>query len=534
MAETPHGHSGKVKGGLMSVIDALAKHAIATPNKIAVFLNGDEIDYATLYRRAEAFRHNLFKLKKIHPKRFGLPEDGRLVLLALPNHSRFAEIFVGGSVSPHCVAVLSVMLPRNQIEEIMRRLTPDITICEREDCIIAETARAIGLPVLYVDAKADDLSSYDRFIENVFVDKPIVDLPESPFFIGFTSGTTGLPKAFIRTRDSWRKSLTTGRTLFDLKNLHRVVAPGPMAHGVSLYALIETLDSGQTFDGVKKFDCDTVLEQLKTADRFVGVPTMLSELKQRAQALGLTFPNLKQLVTGASKFDGQHFADARALFPNAKILQYYGASELNFVAVNEMTPETVDQGGTMSPVGRPFPGVHVTIRDENARPLEPGKIGTIFVESNLIASGYLWGDNGKSFVRTSHGATVGDLGMMDKDGRLYVMGRAGGMIISGGNNIYLAEIEMALKMIPGVTNAMALGMPDSTYGERLVAVVSFAKGAHLTDKELREKCLPLMEKFKIPKEFYFVENWPMTWSGKIARAEVAKMVKQNAPTMKRL
>ena len=518
----------------MSVIDALAKHAIATPNKIAVSLNGKKIDYATLYRRAEAFRHSLFGLKKIHPQRFGIPEDGRLVLLALPNHFRFVEIFVGGSASPHCVAVLSVMLPRNQIEEIMRRLTPDITICEDEDCIVAETARAIGLPVFYVNAKPNDLSSYDNFIENGVINKTITDLPESPFFIGFTSGTTGLPKAFIRTRDSWRKSLLTGRTLFDLKNLHHVVAPGPLAHGVSLYALIETLDSGQTFDGVRKFDCDTVLEQLKTADRFVGVPTMLSELKQRAQRLGLTFPNLKQLVTGASKFDRQHYANARALFPNAKILQYYGASELSFVAVNEMTPETVDQGGLMSPVGKAFPGVNVTIRDENSCPLETGKIGTIFVESDLIASRYLWGDNGKSFVQTDHGATVGDLGMIDKDGHLFVMGRAGGMIISGGNNIYLAEIELALKTIEGIQDATAFGMPDSTYGERLVAVVSFVKGTRLTDKELRGKCLPLMEKFKIPKDFYSVENWPMTWSGKIARVEVRKMVEQNAARLKRL
>ncbi|MBI0002636.1 AMP-binding protein [Bartonella sp. M0177] len=517
----------------MSVIDVLAKHAGLTPDRIAISIAGNEITYKTLYQRAEAFRRNLFNLEKRHPDRFGLPDDGRLVLLALPNHFRFGEIFVGGSASPHCVAVLSVATPPNQIEEIMRRLSPDIVICENKNCIIAEIARTLDLPALYVEKNADTSSTYDRFLEGIVPDRAIADLPLGPFFIGFTSGTTGLPKAFIRNRQSWRNSLVTGREFFGLGKLHKAVAPGPMAHGVSLYALVETLDSGQTFESVRKFDADEVLELLKTADRFVGVPTMLNELKRRADELKSVFKEMKQLVTGASKFDRQHYDDARSLFPNAEILQYYGASELSFVAVNKMAPRTLSHETSMSPVGKPFPGVKVTIRDENLLPLSADKIGTIFVESDLISDGYLWGDNGKSFVRNQYGATVGDLGMIDKNGELYVMGRAGGMIISGGNNIYLAEIETALKTIPDISEAIAFGIADDIYGERLVSVVSF-KDAPLTADELREFCHPLMEKFKIPKNFYTINHWPMTWSGKIARVIVKKMVEEGSPEVTRL
>ena len=517
----------------MPVIDILAKHASLTPDRIAISIAGNEITYKILYQRAEAFRRKLFNLEKRHPDHFGLPDEGRLVLLALPNHFRFGEIFVGGSASPHCVAVLSVATPPNQIEEIMRRLNPDLVICENKGCVIAKIARALDLPALYVEKDADTQSTYDRFLEGTIPDKTIADLPLGSFFIGFTSGTTGLPKAFIRNRQSWRNSLVPGREFFGLGKLHKTVAPGPMAHGVSLYALIETLDSGQTFESVRKFNVDDVLELLKTADRFVGVPTMLNELKQRADEHKSVFTGVKQLVTGASKFDRQHYDDARALFPNAEILQYYGASELSFVAVNKMTPRTLSYETSMSPVGKPFPGVKVTIRDENLSPLAPNKIGTIFVESNLISDGYLWGDNGKSFVRNQYGATVGDLGMMDKNGELYVMGRAGGMIISGGNNIYLAEIETALKTIPNISEAIAFGISDDVYGERLVSVVSF-KNAALTENELREFCRPLMEKFKIPKEFYTINHWSMTWSGKIARVIVKRMVEEGTPEVTRL
>ena len=531
----------------MPVIDILAKHASLTPDRIAISIAGNEITYKILYQRAEAFRRKLFNLEKRHPDHFGLPDEGRLVLLALPNHFRFGEIFVGGSASPHCVAVLSVATPPNQIEEIMRRLNPDLVICENKGCVIAKIARALDLPALYVEKDADTqstydrflatydrfLATYDRFLEGTIPDKTIADLPLGSFFIGFTSGTTGLPKAFIRNRQSWRNSLVPGREFFGLGKLHKTVAPGPMAHGVSLYALIETLDSGQTFESVRKFNVDDVLELLKTADRFVGVPTMLNELKRRADERKLVFTEMKQLVTGASKFDRQHYADACALFPNAEILQYYGASELSFVAVNKMTPRTLSHENSMSPVGKPFPGVKVTIRDENLLPLTPDKIGTIFVESDLISDGYLWGDNGKAFVRNRYGATVGDLGMIDKNGELYVMGRAGGMIISGGNNIYLAEIETALKTIPNISEAIAFGIADDIYGERLVSVISF-KDAPLTADELREFCRPLMEKFKIPKDFYMINHWPMTWSGKIARVIVNRMVEEGAPEVTRL
>lgn len=518
----------------MPVIDALRRHSFQTPQKIAISIDGCELDFRSLYARAECLRDCLHNIPSIHLQNLHLPENGRLVLLIVPNDYRIAEIFAGATASPHCIAVLSIETPAPQMKAIIKRLQPDMTICEKEDCTVSKILGEIGLPALYLNSEDNRRSSYERFLNDRGSVSEYKSFPEAPFLIGFTSGTTGIPKAFIRTRESWRKSLNEGRELFALDSSQNILAPGPMAHGVTLYALAEALECGQTFRGVSKFKPEKLFNLLERSDRFVGVPAMLNRLVNAAKTENYVFPNLAQVVMGAAKFDPQHFYDAKALFPNARILQYYGASELGFVAVNEMTQENVTMGNVMSAVGKPFPGVTVLIGDENGAPRPNNEIGTIFVKSDLIATGYLWGDDSLSFRKTPFGATVGDLGMIDQVGRLYVMGRAGNMIISGGNNIYLAEIEAALKTINDIDDAIAFGIDDATYGERLVAVLRFNEGKRLRLKFIYESCSGLLEKYKIPKEFYCIKSWPMTWSGKIARGEVEKMIRQHVSHIERL
>lgn len=518
----------------MPIIDAVAKYADEIPRSIAVNIDGCTLDYAALYAHAQRFRYALATIDKRQNQSVNLPENGRLVLLALPNHHLFAEIFTGASASPHCVAVLSVETPAAQITEIIKRLQPDLIVCDKADSIVGKIAQQSGARVLAVDDGGQTDNNYERFLQAGAEFLSYEDRPDHPFFIGFTSGTTGLPKAFIRTRDSWRKSLEGGRDVFALKPMQNTVAPGPMAHGVTLYALAECLDSGQTFYGVQHFEADKLLAILPEADRFIGVPTMLTVLCKAAETNNIVFPRLGQLVTGASKFDKQHFEQAKRLFPSTKILQYYGASELSFVAVNEMASALMEDNAMMSPVGQAFPGVKVSIRDQNGKVCACGDIGTIFVESALIAIGYLWGDNGQSFKKTAYGATVGDLGVQDENGNLFVLGRAGNMIISGGNNIYLAEIETALKAIDGIEDAVAFGLDDDIYGQRLVAVIRFENHARLSKDMIIAACLEQLPKFKLPREFYVIDTWPMTWSGKIARMQVMAMLEKATGQLERL
>jgi acyl-CoA synthetase (AMP-forming)/AMP-acid ligase II len=172
-------------------------------------------------------------------------------------------------------------------------------------------------------------------------------------------------------------------------------------------------------------------------------------------------------------------------------------------------------------VGQAYPGVAITIRDPEENDVGTDVPGTIFVNSDLIADGYLWGDDGQAFRVTPAGATVGDLGEIDANGMLRVIGRAGGMMISGGNNVYPAEVESALKTCPGVEEAVVFGLPDAYYGQRIVAVVS---GEAIDAKILADHCAGKLARFKIPRQFYQIGAWPMTSSGKIARGQVQASV----------
>jgi acyl-CoA synthetase (AMP-forming)/AMP-acid ligase II len=209
----------------------------------------------------------------------------------------------------------------------------------------------------------------------------------------------------------------------------------------------------------------------------------------------------------------------RRLFPRARIREYYGASEIGFMTVSTLVGGAVDF--PVDRVGQAYPGVEISIRDPDENDVGTDVPGTIFVRSDLIADGYLWGDDGQAFRVTEAGATVGDLGELDENGMLRVIGRAGGMMISGGNNVYPAEVESALKACPGVEDAVVFGLPDAYYGQSIVAVVS---GEASDAKMLAGHCARQLPRFKIPRQFYHIASWPMTSSGKISRGQVEAAV----------
>lgn len=480
-----------------------------------------------LAARVNALRCALMQLPQRRPGRFGIPPQGRLVAVSLGNHISFAEVFIAAASAPNCAVVLDPNLPLAQLGTILARLMPDLVVTDRRSVPLFHLAVSSGVKIICVDEAEGEAYSCARWLAAAG-DKgaaPVITDLQGPFLIGFTSGSTSDPKAFIRARQSWAKSLERGRRVFGLGRKTHTLAPGPLAYGVSLYALAETLHAGATFRTLPAFDTGGVFSLLqKGIKRLVVVPAMISALSRDPAVQGAAFPGLAQLVAGGAKFERHHFTEADSLFPNAVVWQYYGASELGFVALDKAAANLADDRTGAVRVGRAFPSVTFTIRDGAGAELSAGAIGTVYVESDMIAGGYLWGDDGRSLRRTGHGATVGDTGFVDSRGRLFLVGRAGGMIVSGGNNIYLSEIELVLKKHPGIEEAVAAGLKDKRLGEKLVAVFSARPGRTLQRTDIAAFCAGFLPKYKIPKEFYAISRWPMTSSGKIARGRVENMI----------
>lgn len=495
----------------MPIHAQLLRHASETPDKPALVIDGHSLSYGELYSRATAIYLFLQELLHSNRRTLDLPGVETLAAVSLGNHIGFAEYFAAATAYPNACAVIDPMMPPERIERIIERLAPDVLIVDHDTSPSAEIGRRLGIPVITAGAESFDLTTTGD------------DLPgdaDGVFLIGFTSGTTAEPKAYYRSREQWRRSLDRGRTVFELEDAPSTLCPGALAHGLALYALVEALDAGATFHSVRKWDLGAVARILSSAqiERLVAVPTHIAGIA-RAWAGKPELTSLRDVLTAGAKLNLNEVESMRCLFPKARIREYYGASEIGF-----MTVSTFVGGKTDFPidrVGQAYPGVEISIRDPDENDVGTDVPGTIFVRSDLIADGYLWGDDGQAFRVTEAGATVGDLGEIDTDGMLRVIGRTGGMMITGGNNVYPAEVESALKTCPGVEDAVVFGLPDAYYGQRIVAVVS---GEATDTKILAEHCAAKLARFKIPKQFYHIASWPMTSSGKIARGQVEASV----------
>lgn len=355
------------------------------------------------------------------------------------------------------------------------------------------------------------------------------------FLIGFTSGTTSAPKAFARTRRSWRESLPTSARLLRLEPGETTVAPGPLSHGLSLYGLTESLHAGGTFVSAPGFQpraCAETVAELG-ATRFIGVPTMLRAVATTA-APG-TLKSLRTLVSSGARLDHAVRDVLARACPDARVAEYYGASELSFVTLAEtdLSAPVEPRTGAATPVGRPFPGVEISVRRPDGREAAEGEPGTVYLRSALVCAGYLRTTDGTGLRGDGTRFTVGDQGFL-RDGVLHLLGREGDMIVSGGHNIHPAEVESALLEHPALTAAHVLGLPDPRLGSRPVAFVHRAEAAGLTAADLRAHLADRLPPHCLPRGFRTVAHWPLTTSGKVDPNQILDRMEADDGSVRRL
>ena len=339
--------------------------------------------------------------------------------------------------------------------------------------------------------------------------------PETTFLVGLTSGTTSVPKAFTRSRQSWRKSFDASIEFFGLRQDDVTLAPGPLAASLNLYALAECLYAGSEFQTLETFDVGDVHAAI-THDgvtRLVLVPTMLRLLSERGLTGCVDAAGVRTIICAGSKLDARTLEAARRWAPNATIFEYYGASELSFVSGAGLPAGELDAGGTG--IGRAFPGVEVRILDDGGTPLPDGEAGNICVRSGMVSNGYLWGDDGEALRSFDGWFTVGDQGYLAEDG-LHILGRRADMILTSGKNVYPHEVELALASVPGVAAAIAAGMPDDLRGQRVVAGVVPAHGG-ISANQLKAGLENILARDKRPLQYFALSELPTTDRGKVSR-----------------
>ncbi|OQR57561.1 acyl-CoA synthetase [Bacillus sp. CDB3] len=479
----------------MGITKEYKQHASLQPNKIAIKENDRVLTYKEWYE-------SVCKVANwLHEKE----SKNKTVAIILENRVEFLQIFAGAAMAGWICVPLNIKWKQNELEERIALSNPDV--------IVAEHYRLKD-----ISSEGGNIQSIDEWKRMIGMYNSTYQTLENsgnnPFYMGFTSGSTGKAKAFLRAQKSWVHSFDCNVHDFHMENTDSILIAGTLVHSLFLYGAISALYLGQTVHIMRKFVPVQVLSSVEVENISVmyTVPTMLESLYKENKVI----KSEMKIISSGAKWEAEAKEKIKHMFPYVKRYEFYGASELSFVTalVNEESERKLNS------VGKPCHNVQVRICNESGEEVRTGEIGTVYVKSNQFFMGYV-SDGAIIPQLTKDGwMTVQDVGYQDEEGFIYIVGREKNMILFGGINIYPEEIESLLYTHPAVEEIVVVGIKDSYWGEKPVAIV---KGS-ATKQQLKSFCLQRLSSFKIPKEWHFVDEIPYTNSGKIARIEAKSMI----------
>ena len=334
-----------------------------------------------------------------------------------------------------------------------------------------------------------------------------------------TSGTTGTPKGATRHTPPTLAPVGGILSSVPFKAGEITALPSPMFHAIGYLHAAIAATLGSTLVLHRRFKAATVLEDIAThrATAVVVVPVMLSRMLDALETMDPK-PDLSSLrivfVSGSQL--GAELATRAMKDLGPVVYNLYGSTEVAFATIAR--PEDLKKNpATVGPVVR---GAKVKILDDHGKELPQGQVGRIFVGTPMPFEGYTGGGN-KQVIDGL--LSSGDVGYFDSDGLLYVSGRDDEMIVSGGENVFPAEVEDLISGHPDVVEATAIGVDDKDFGARLRAFVVPREGVDLTEDTIKEYVREHLARYKVPREVVFLAELPRNPTGKILKRELRQI-----------
>ncbi|MGL4278846.1 MAG: malonate--CoA ligase [Albidovulum sp.] len=345
---------------------------------------------------------------------------------------------------------------------------------------------------------------------------PVAVEPRAPSDLAaflYTSGTTGRSKGAMLSHDNLLSNakVLTDYWRFTEKDVLLHALPIFHTHGLFVATNVALL-AGCPMIFLPKFDAEEVIRLLPEATAMMGVPTFYTRLLGDPRLTRDLVGNVRLFVSGSAPLlaDTHRQWEART---GQRILERYGMTETNMNTSNPYDGER--RAGT---VGFPLPGVELKICDGSGAEVPAGEIGTIEVRGPNVFQGY-WRMPEKTAeeLRADGFFITGDLGTVDADGYVTIVGRAKDLVISGGFNVYPKEVEMALDALPGVLESAVIGVPHPDFGEAVVAVLVPEAGVSLDAKAVGTALAASLAKFKLPKHIDIRADLPRNTMGKVQK-----------------
>jgi acyl-CoA synthetase (AMP-forming)/AMP-acid ligase II len=458
----------------------------------------------------------------------GVRAGDRVGALAL-NSDRYHEFYLG---VPWIGAVINPINIRWSAGEIAYSLRDsDTRVLLVDDAFAAllpalQDAFPLLRTVIYIgdgDAPAGMLDYETLLAEN----DPVEDTRtggDTLAGIFYTGGTTGDPKGVMLSHNALATS-----ALGAAATGHLVTPGGRMLHCAPMFHLADiamwTIGnlSGSTHVFVPSFTVDGVLTAIsehRVTDALL-VPTMVQMLVDSPRIGEYDVTSVRHIIYGASPMSEAVLERAMSAFPSVEFTQAYGMTELAPIATL-LSPEDHRNPALRRAAGRAAPHVEVRIVDENDVEVPRGTVGEVIVRGDNVMQGYWNKPEATADALRGGWMHTGDGAYMDRSGYVFVVDRIKDMIITGGENVYSAEVENAVAKHPAVAQVAVIGVPDEKWGERVHAVMVLKDGFTIDAAELRAHCKELIANYKVPRSAEVVDALPTSGAGKILKRDLRK------------
>jgi acyl-CoA synthetase (AMP-forming)/AMP-acid ligase II len=484
------------------------------PDRIALVDDLGELTYSDVDRRTNAIARGLARL--------GASEGDRVGILSR-NGRAFVESVVAAAKLGADVLPLNTSFSHSELRAVLDRDRPSVLVHDGEFRDLVQRGSSHPAAIAVLGHVEDDVDGSAHTLELLAASEdtaPLAPPGRESRTVILTSGTTGAPKGARLSQPSNLEPLAwfLRRVPIAPRSVYLVCAPLFHAHGYGQFVLGAGL--GCTVVLSRTFDAQRTLELIdrRRVQAMAAVPTMLKRIVDLPPEVRKRYDtsSLEVVLSSGSALSG---ALARVVVAQLGPVLYnlYGSTEVAWAAI----ADPVDLIAAPGTVGRPVPHTSVAILDDEGRPLPPGETGRIFVRHELLFEGYT--DTNRAPL-TDGMMTPGDLGHIDADGRLFVDGRADDMIVSGGENVYPAEVEEVLAGHPDVEEVAVIGVDDEQFGQRLMAFAVPRAGSALQSPDLERYAKERLARYKVPREVELRDALPRNALGKVLKRELRKEV----------
>ena len=505
----------------MNTCELLEISSSIVPDRTAVIFEKQRFSYNEITQRSNLLANALSEI--------GIQKGDRVALIDVNSHQHIETYFASTQLDAIFVPI-NYRLKESELLKILETANPKILLFgSRYAKLIHSCIDKVQSIRHYVSlgVTSDHFLDYETLIANSN-SKTFSPTHEHSdvTMIMFTSGTTGNPKGVMLSHDSFTSYTLNNVSPADPDVNERNLLTVPMYHIAGVQAMIAAIYAGRTLIIQKQFEPNGWLKlvQDELVDRAMMVPTMLKTIIEHPNFGNYDLSSLEVITYGAAPMPTNVILEAIKKFPHVKFINAFGQTESGATITALMPTDHIIKGTEseknlkiqrLSSIGKPLDDIEIRIVNEDGNEVNSGTIGEIVAQGSRIMKGYWNQDKETSSTIKNNWLHTGDLGYIDNDGYIFLVGRSKDVIKRGGELISPAEIEDLLLDHTSVLDCAVIGVPDEQWGEKILAIIVTDDSNTLSEEIIIEFCRDNLASYKKPESVIFIDKLPRNPLGKI-------------------